>query len=416
MGIRRNIRNRQSLALLALISISSLQYQGVNSFSNLRLKAIENQCTAGGASLQQSTSSSSSEKTKFSSPVDKSDDTSKQQQQQQQQPPPVVKDITDERNEYKLNLGKALDTLRSDYPKIFEACPDFSIYHQSLEVIDPSGVTLHGLNNYKNFFRVLRGIVSFFYCADKSNLTFRLVYDWARSSIRVAWHVTLIPKAIYGGVRNPLYVDGVSVYETNNIGVITQHRVEHLLLNDKPAMTPNGIFHAINREAQSVPVLGVDGILHYNNYNSFSSDAATATATTGEHEPFNKESFEQRNTYRKKYGLKPLTPDEFIEIEQKTRLLEQETKLKREQLTQAAAATANKQKQRNRKGLFSSLFENTCESNFDCERPEVCCDLIVKKVCCSTGVKVHSNGVMGQRALVPVPARPDGSPGDLPRY
>jgi len=243
MGIRRNIRKRQPLALLALISISSLQYQGVNSFSNLRWK--ENQCTA----LQ-----STSEKTKFSSAVDKSDDTSKQ--------PPLVKDITDERKEYELNLGKALDTLRSDYPKIFESCPvsviiykvtfltyvkDFSIYHQSLEVIDPSGVTLHGLNNYKNFFRVLRGIVSFFYCADKSNLTFRLVYDWARSSIRVAWHVTLIPKAIYGGVRNPLYVDGVSVYETNNIGVITQHRVEHLLLNDKPAMTPNGIFHAINQ-------------------------------------------------------------------------------------------------------------------------------------------------------------------------
>merc|ERR1712232_812425 len=85
---------------------------------------------------------------------------------------PASKDIADERREYELNLGKALDTLRSDYPKIFESCPDFSIYDNSLEVIDPSGVTLHGLNNYKNFFRVLRGIVSFFYCADKSTITF----------------------------------------------------------------------------------------------------------------------------------------------------------------------------------------------------------------------------------------------------
>merc|ERR1712157_282163 len=91
-----------------------------------------------------------------------------------EQPPLVVKEISDERREYELNVGKALDTLKSDYPKIFQSCPDFSIYHPSLEVKDPSGVTLHGINNYKNFFRVLRAIVSFIYCADKSSITFRL--------------------------------------------------------------------------------------------------------------------------------------------------------------------------------------------------------------------------------------------------
>jgi len=234
------------------------------------------------------------------------------------------------------------------------------------------------------------------------------VYDWARSNIRVAWHATLIPKAIYGGVRHPLYVDGVSVYETNKLGVITQHRVEHLLLNDNPAALPNGIFHAINNEAQGIPVLGVEGGVHSTFYSISSQTATTADSS------FNKESFEQRNSYRKKYGLKPLTPDEFIEIEQKTRLLEQETKLRKEQLTRAAVKRPNKKKG----GLFSNLFEDTCESNFDCERPEVCCDLIVKKICCSTGVKINNMipGQQRQPALVPVPARPDGSPGSLPRY
>ena len=178
----------------------------------------------------------------------------------------------------------------------------------------------------------------------------------------------------------------------DRLGVITQHRVEHLLLNDNPATLPNGIFHAVTLEAQGIPVLGYE----------FSSDA-TATDSPS----FNQESYQKKNTYRKKYGLKPLTPDEFIEIEQKTRLLEQETKLRREQLARAST--------KKKKGLFSSIFENTCESNFDCERPEVCCDLIVKKICCSTGVKVH-NRIPGQPALVPVPARPDGSPGSLPKY
>jgi len=407
----RNIRSRHSsLALLALISLSTLPYQGVNSFTNVRVNDNN-----GGIT---SALSSTSEKTKFSAPVDKSrsnDDDKVNGGVNNLNGTPAIKDIADERREYELNLGKALDTLRSDYPKIFESCPDFSIYHNSLEVIDPSGVTLHGLNNYKNFFRVLRGIVSFFYCADKSNITFRLVYDWARNSIRVAWHATLIPKAIYGGVRHPLYVDGVSVYETDRLGIITQHRVEHLMLNDNPAALPNGgIFHAIHNEAEGIPVLGVlpqPSTSHTNVL--FSSDAATATTADSS---FNKESFEQRNSYRKKYGLKPLTPDEFIEIEQKTRLLEQETKLRKEQLTRAASEAA-KAKQK-KKGWFSNLFEDTCESNFDCERPEVCCDLIVKKICCSTGVKVNNMvpGQQRQAALIPVPARPDGSPGSLPRY
>mmetsp|Transcript_3761 Transcript_3761/g.7872 ORF Transcript_3761/g.7872 Transcript_3761/m.7872 type:complete len:288 (-) Transcript_3761:282-1145(-) len=34
---------------------------------------------------------------------------------------------------------------------------------------------------------------------------------------------------------------------------------------------------------------------------------------------------------------------------------------------------------------LSAQFESTCESNFDCDRPEVCCDLGFRKMCCSSG-------------------------------
>lgn len=435
MYVQRNVR------LLILLSLSTSPFhRGVHSFcTNIK---DNNACISISISTSTSTSSSAlsstSSKTKASAPVEKDNNNDNNDEvvdththarvngnnildsnNNKLKSTPALKDIADERREYELNLGKALDTLRSDYPKIFESCPDFSIYHNSLEVIDPSGVTLHGLNNYKNFFRVLRGIVSFFYCAEKSSITFRLVYDWARNNIRVAWHATLIPKAIYGGVRHPLYVDGVSVYETDNLGAITQHRVEHLMLNDNPATLPNGIFHAINNEAQGIPVLGVEGTagstssastkIEPPRYVLFSSDAATAT-TADASSSFNEESFEQRNSYRKKYGLKPLTPDEFLEIEHKTRLLEQETQLRREQLLSKAAAEQQQKSRAKKGGLFSNLFEDTCESNFDCERPEVCCDLIVKKMCCSSGVKI-SNMMPGQQRqpmLIPVPARPDG--------
>jgi len=439
-----------SKALLCLITLSSLPFNVVRSFTNYIPNRVDIPSHSESSIRQCSTTkrlhssprlNGSKSKDAIESLMDKikssslnnknnndsnnndndsnsSSDIKNTDDKKNEQPPLVVKEISDERREYELNVGKALDTLKSDYPKIFQSCPDFSIYHSSLEVKDPSGVTLHGINNYKNFFRVLRAIVSFIYCADKSSITFRLVYDWARGNIRVSWHAMLIPKSIYGGVRNPLYVDGVSIYETDRMGIIVQHRVEQLMLNGSPAAFQDGLWNAVTNEAQGIPVLGVEGaaldIMLRNNDDinhilAFSGEAATSSSDS-----FNKESFDQRNSYRKKYGLKPLTPEEFADVEAKTRILEQETELRREQLSAAQQA---KQNQRNKKGLFSDLFTDTCESNFDCQRPEVCCDFIVKKICCASGLKVANYGpgdVRGNPALVPVPARPDNGFPDGP--
>jgi hypothetical protein len=37
--------------------------------------------------------------------------------------PPVLQDIVDERNEFRLNLGRAMDVLRQDYPEILRKTP-----------------------------------------------------------------------------------------------------------------------------------------------------------------------------------------------------------------------------------------------------------------------------------------------------
>jgi hypothetical protein len=37
--------------------------------------------------------------------------------------PPVLQDIVDERNEFRLNLGRAMDVLRHDYPEILRKTP-----------------------------------------------------------------------------------------------------------------------------------------------------------------------------------------------------------------------------------------------------------------------------------------------------
>jgi len=51
--------------------------------------------------------------------------------------------------------------------------------------------------------------------------------------------------------------------------------------------------------------------------------------------------------------------------------------------------------------MFSNVFDDTCESNFDCKRPEVCCDFVFKKMCCSSGEM--GRNLQQEYALVPVP-------------
>ena len=54
--------------------------------------------------------------------------------------------------DFDLNKGKVIDTLKKDYPEIFTTPLDFSIYDNDLEVSDPNGVEFRGLKNYKNLF------------------------------------------------------------------------------------------------------------------------------------------------------------------------------------------------------------------------------------------------------------------------
>jgi len=306
--------------------------------------------------------------------------------------------IYDDRQEFDMNVGKAVDTLRDDYPKIFRSCPDFSIYHKDLEVIDPSGVKLHGINNYKNFFRVLRAIVSLFYCSDDSALTFRFVFDQARSSIRFSWHAILVPKRIYGGYRNMLHLDGISVYEVDKSGVIVRHRVEHLLLNDNPVQAPKGIFEALVNEAQQVPGLVIEG----------------GAVTSGDYRipsiyffESRTDAFKERNSYRMKYGLPPLTLEEFEEIEARVQAMEEETHQRKLQLQSAAQLTEQDTRKQRRKNIFSGMFTDSCESNFDCDRPQVCCDLIFKKMCCASGVGIYNPSIATQRVAIPIPVSDD---------
>ena len=334
---------------------------------------------------------------------------------------------SDTNHEFELHVGRALDTLREDYPSILTTCPDLSIYDRNIEVVDPSGVKVHGLKTYQNSFRLLHALVKFLYCPSQSTMSFRMCFDKARRNIRIHWNAAVVPREIFGGSRQTLHVDGISVYELDfESGNIVQHRIEQLLMNNMPVRPKEGVIAALRDEHRmTVPSFFTPSqgqgkptyILRFQPAGlgrsslpsslfameaSESDEASTSEAPNASSVAFDLERFEAKNKSRKKFGLKALTEEEFMEIELQVRQMDAEQKQRAQAMTQAAATT----KQEKKRGsfvekLFGNVLKDTCESNWDCERPEVCCDFGFKKMCCSSGSLV-ANGVP-QPALVPVP-------------
>lgn len=171
--------------------------------------------------------------------------------------PPLLQDMVTERREFEMNLGRAMDVLRKDYPHMLYKSPDFSIYNEDIEIVDPSGVQLSGLSNYKNSFSFLQTIVRFFYNTQASEVQSRMIYDFARQSIRISWNAVVVPKVI-GNRRNALYVDGISIYKMDSkSGKIIEHRVEKMLINNIPVQPPYSVLSALRDELlqpQRIPV------------------------------------------------------------------------------------------------------------------------------------------------------------------
>lgn len=352
---------------------------------------------------------------------------------------------------------------------------DYSIYDDNLQLIDPSGVQLHGVKNYKAAFNLIHVLVGIFYCPEQSDMTFRMCFDKARQNIRIHWNAQVIPKALLGGYKSTLHVDGISVYElSRQSGNITQHRIERLIINDMSIEPENGVFaalrgHAVKKKVDSIPIFnnGPSSIIRRSSSSSSSStiplrpgdnaivpfqaffinDNGRSSLFSESDEPVNKndnnhrtltklsamsstgntfdgnnidadmeEALNKKNKIRKKFGLAPLTPEEFLDLQEQVAELDK-------QQQQRAAATAAATNQKNKKSqkddgnflkkLFGNVLEDTCESNFDCQRPEVCCDFGIKKMCCSSGLPVV-NGLpqsrYGQYAEIPVIANPGPRP------
>jgi hypothetical protein len=123
---------------------------------------------------------------------------------------------------------------------------DFSIYAPDIRVVDPSGVQLQGLSNYKTAFAFLQTIVRFFYntAVTASYVQHRMVYDFARQSIRISWNAVLTPKVMGDSAR--VYIDGISVYKLDmKSGQIVEHVIEKMVVNGSSVLPPYGVLSTL---------------------------------------------------------------------------------------------------------------------------------------------------------------------------
>ena len=135
-----------------------------------------------------------------------------------------------------------------------------------------------------------------------------------------------------------------------------------------------------------------------------------------QHDGIDLVALELKNKSRKKWGLEPLSPAEFLELQAAVQNL---AMTRQEEHTAAAKTAAEKQAQQKSQPsfldkLFGGVLTDTCESNWDCERPQICCDFGFQRRCCSSGSPVGL-----QYALIPVYAGaaypPGAGPQDDPR-
>ena len=132
------------------------------------------------------------------------------------------------------------------------------------------------------------------------------------------------------------------------------------------------------------------------------------TAAESNDSGFDWDSFDRKNASRKKFGLQPLNPEQYLENEAQIQQLSlQQDQKKAELQRQKAESTAQKAQQQNQQRslvpgfLEKMLGSDTCESNFDCESPQVCCDFGFTRKCCSSGMRQRS--YEGELAYVRVP-------------
>ncbi|RAL46273.1 unnamed protein product [Cuscuta campestris] len=134
----------------------------------------------------------------------------------------------EQRRDFYLNTGYAIQTLREEFPILFLREITFDIYRDDIVFKDPIN-TFVGIENYKSIFWALRFHGRIFFKA----LWIDIVSVWqpVENMIMVRWTVHGIPRVPWESRGR---FDGTSEYKLDKKGKIYEHRVHNIALNAPP--------------------------------------------------------------------------------------------------------------------------------------------------------------------------------------
>jgi len=289
-------------------------------------------------------------------------------------------------SEYDLNLGRAIDALRHDYPKLFDEKPDLSIFSQNVELFDPSGKRLHGVSPYERVFDMLRLLRRT--TMQHAEVTYRLVTQ--EDDIRVRWSAKMYMKDPVLGLTQLNIIDGVSVYELDSVGKIRSHRLESIIKTDQDHELPVSLGFLWPTGRMATPEMAMP---FFRTLQLAASEAQAAEMLRPDHSSVRRARPPQAS------ALSGETP-----MAKAARERDEDA-----QKAQRLAELRNPPKVQKKKGLFGfGGGPQECETSYDCDAPMVCCDLLIANVCCSGGMMIPSApDPILQRQAIPIPVEKD---------
>lgn len=143
-------------------------------------------------------------------------------------PPPRQKQEKSERDNYYVNTGYAIRTLREELPNMFYQKLNFDIYRDDITFRDPMNV-FSGIDNYKLIFWALRFHGRIFF----KSLWVDIGRVWQPHDkvIMVRWTVRGIPRVPWEAQGQ---FEGTSEYKLDKDGKIYEHKVDNVIFNSPP--------------------------------------------------------------------------------------------------------------------------------------------------------------------------------------
>ncbi|ESQ27169.1 hypothetical protein EUTSA_v10019001mg [Eutrema salsugineum] len=137
-----------------------------------------------------------------------------------------------DKDEFYINLGLAVRTLREDLPLLFTKDLNYDIYRDDITLVDPVN-TFSGIENYKLIFWALRfhGKILF---RDISLEIFR-VWQPSENMILVRWNLKGVPRVPWEAKGE---FQGTSRYKLDRNGKIYEHKVDNLAFNFPHQLKP----------------------------------------------------------------------------------------------------------------------------------------------------------------------------------